>query len=247
MQLTAIWRYPVKSMAGETLSTALVTELGVDGDRAFGVRDRSTGMVLTGRREPRLLLYRASLHGGRLCVTAPDGAVFDGDLASLSAHLSLALEHPVDVVRADGDGDDADGGGTYEAPVDSVNEADWTAWTGPGGAWHDSARTRVSVLSGPVLERAGFDPRRFRANLVISGDEPTVETMVAVGDETVLRVTKRIDRCVMIGRAQPGIDADRSVVTTVIRDHGNLMGAGTLVAQPGRITVGDTVTFGQRV
>ena len=41
----ALWRYPVKSMAGTKLDEAQVTEGGILGDRAYAVIDRSSGRV----------------------------------------------------------------------------------------------------------------------------------------------------------------------------------------------------------
>jgi uncharacterized protein YcbX len=63
MHVTQLWRHPVKSFQGEQLTQAIVDNDGIRGDRAWGVRDSVTGRILTGRREPRLLL--ASAHLGR--------------------------------------------------------------------------------------------------------------------------------------------------------------------------------------
>jgi uncharacterized protein YcbX len=60
MRVAELWRYPVKSMAGERLATAAVGEDGIAGDRALWVVD-PTGAVLTARTRPRLLGHRAAL------------------------------------------------------------------------------------------------------------------------------------------------------------------------------------------
>ena len=60
MKVAAIWRYPVKSMAGERLSSAHLTRTGFVGDRVVQVYDRR-GRVVTARRFPRLLRLRATL------------------------------------------------------------------------------------------------------------------------------------------------------------------------------------------
>ena len=54
MTLTVLelWRFPVKSLRGERLERAAVTEQGIEGDRGFGIVDDATGLVLTARREP---------------------------------------------------------------------------------------------------------------------------------------------------------------------------------------------------
>ena len=55
-----LWRYPVKSMAGEPLTEATLGLTGIAGDRLVHVEDAS-GRVLTARTHPRLLGLRATL------------------------------------------------------------------------------------------------------------------------------------------------------------------------------------------
>src|SRR5213076_1135583 len=50
--VVGLWRYPVKSMMGEELNAAEVTERGMVGDRQFAVVDASTGKV-AGAKNPR--------------------------------------------------------------------------------------------------------------------------------------------------------------------------------------------------
>lgn len=56
-----LWRYPVKSLAGEALSIANLTANGFAGDRVVHVHNRETGHVITSRTHPRLLGLRGSL------------------------------------------------------------------------------------------------------------------------------------------------------------------------------------------
>ncbi len=60
MTVTAIWRYPVKSMAGERVGSTELTETGLVGDRVVQVYDRH-GRVVTARTFPRLLRLHATL------------------------------------------------------------------------------------------------------------------------------------------------------------------------------------------
>ena len=60
MVIQEIWRYPVKSMAGELLKTADITEHGIAGDRIIQVRNAS-GRIFTARTRPGLLRHRAML------------------------------------------------------------------------------------------------------------------------------------------------------------------------------------------
>jgi uncharacterized protein len=49
-----LWRYPIKSMAGEPLTEAVIDELGIAGDRKVLVRG-GNGRVITSRTRPKLL------------------------------------------------------------------------------------------------------------------------------------------------------------------------------------------------
>jgi MOSC domain-containing protein len=59
LRVAELWRYPVKSLAGERLSTALIRHDGIAGDRL--VRVRGPEGVRTARRQYRLLGLRGTL------------------------------------------------------------------------------------------------------------------------------------------------------------------------------------------
>jgi len=60
MTVTGLWRYPVKSMAGEHVMVAQLTSAGLMGDRIVQVYDRR-GRMVTARTFPRLLQLHATL------------------------------------------------------------------------------------------------------------------------------------------------------------------------------------------
>jgi hypothetical protein len=60
MHLSEIWRYPVKSMAGERLDRAVLGPLGLHGDRVVQAYD-GRGRLVTARTYPRLLGLHATL------------------------------------------------------------------------------------------------------------------------------------------------------------------------------------------
>jgi uncharacterized protein len=59
MYVKEIWRYPVKSMAGERLNKALVGPLGIQGDRTILVSRR--GKIVTARTDHKLLGLKGTL------------------------------------------------------------------------------------------------------------------------------------------------------------------------------------------
>lgn len=72
MHVLELWRYPVKSMAGERVSEASLGPLGISGDRDLVVVDHA-GRILTSRTKPRLLRMQATRNAsGRIQVDGLD-------------------------------------------------------------------------------------------------------------------------------------------------------------------------------
>jgi uncharacterized protein YcbX len=231
-EVREIWRYPVKSLGGERLERAAVDELGIAGDRAWGLHDPETGMVLTARREPALLFLSARVVDGQPVISSGDG----NDLAT-DHDLSSWIGRPVELRSA------TDGPGTFENPMDvdpeSDRESDWVRWQSSGNTFHDGG-SKISFVSRDSL--GNWDRRRFRINLILDGSgENDLSGEVAVGS-AVLSIRKPIDRCVMVARAQPGLAKDLSVLKRVISERDNQLGVGAVITTPGTITVGDRFT-----
>lgn len=227
LRVAGLWRYPVKSVGGERLDACPVGPLGLPGDRAFGIVDVATGNVLTARREPQLLFATATWHDGDVEIVGPGGRRLGTD-----EQLSQWLGREVRLTRAGAEG------GTYESPSDPERETGWESWQGPGHAWHDSRRTRVSLVSTATL--GDWSPARFRANVLLegAGEDALVGQQARLGTAT-LDVMKRVDRCVMVTRAQPGLEVDRDVLRTIHRQRGGCLAIGALVAAPGEVAIGD--------
>ena len=236
MQVDELWRYPVKSLQGERLTGAEVGPEGLAGDRQWALFDVGTGLGLTARRVPDLLFLTGRLRpDGRVEVVLPDGSVTSED-----AVLSDWFGRPV-ALRAAAD---APGERLYENPaeVGEDDEYDWDTFSGARGAFHDSSRIRVSLVSAGTL--GTWDRRRFRANVVLegAGEDALVGRRVRLGDAE-LDVVKQVDRCVMVTRPQPGgIGRDNGVLKTIHRQRDGYLAVGALVARPGTVARGDELT-----
>ncbi|MBA3524746.1 MAG: MOSC N-terminal beta barrel domain-containing protein [Geodermatophilaceae bacterium] len=233
MRVREIWRFPVKSMGGEQLESAEAVETGLVGDRAFALFETTTGFGLTARRVPELLFASASLRAdGSARITLPDGREAADDAA-----LSEWLGRPVTLRAAD-----EPGSRQYENPADFEDEqGSWEPFDGSRGAFHDTARATVSLLSLATI--GSWDLRRFRANLITDGEgeDDLVGRQVAIGAAR-LDLRMRIARCVMVTRPQPdGIDKDLDVLRRVHRERGGDLAVGGLVSTAGRLAVGDEV------
>ncbi|MBM7806642.1 uncharacterized protein YcbX [Geodermatophilus bullaregiensis] len=233
MHVQELWRYPVKSLQGERLDAADVGPEGLAGDRQWALFDRSTGYGLTARRVPDLLFAAARLRAdGDVEVVLPDGTVTAADDV-----LSAWLGRQVTLRRAETER----GPRQYENPgvVAADGEYEWDAFEGASGAFHDSSRIRVSLVSTGTL--GTWDRRRFRSNVLLAGEgeDELVGGRVRLG-AAVLDVGTPVSRCVMVTRPQPGgIGRDTSVLKTVHRERGGALAVGALVPVPGRVAVGD--------
>ena len=97
MEVTEIWRYPVKTMAGEKLQRASIGPLGIAGDRVVHVQD-ARSWVITSRSHPRFLGHQGSL--------GPDGAILvDGrrwDSSEVAAEVEDLVGPGARLARYDG-------------------------------------------------------------------------------------------------------------------------------------------------
>ena len=213
-----LWRYPVKTLAGERLETAELTAGGIPGDRIVHVRGPEG--VRTSRRQHRLLgLYGTLDPAGRPLV---DGHAWDspqalalvraaaGDDAELAAFDGLARFDILPLLVAT-DGAVAEFGRDVRrlrpniviGGVEGLAERRWEGaelHIGEAVVRLDSLRARcpMTTVDPDTLER---DPevlkdigRRFRGRIALNADVLRPGT-VSVGDavELVLPVAAAID------------------------------------------------------
>jgi uncharacterized protein len=96
--VTALRRYPVKSMFGEDLRTAALAEARFEGDRAVAVIGRSTGNVAAAER-PKLwrglLVFARRWNQRSPRITLPDGTSIAADDPAAGEMLSGLLGRDV--------------------------------------------------------------------------------------------------------------------------------------------------------
>jgi uncharacterized protein len=229
--ISALFRYPIKSMAGVRLDSAKLGWHGIEGDRRLAFRrlaDRGAFPWLTASRLPKLLLYRPI---GRQDTTGeplpthvrtPDGREYG--LADEALRKEIATRHRADVELMqlrDGIFD--------EAAVSVI------AW----GTMRSIAR------------EVGHDAdvRRFRPNVVIDTkdaqpfeEDRWVGKILEFGSEgAAISVTMRDKRCVMMNLDPDTAEANAEVMKTVIRMNENHAGVYGTVVRTGELRVGQVV------
>jgi uncharacterized protein YcbX len=249
MHVAELWRHPVKSLQGEPLAEAAVENSGLRGDRKWGIVDRETGMVLTARRVPLLLLASARLTRTGVEIALSDGEVLTAPSADADDVLSKWIGRRVRLAHAES----MDAGvGEYFADATDDNSK-VVSWTMPPGRFVDALPllvvTTASLRQGRALHPDGaWETRRFRPNIVIDvDDDGWVEDRwcgraVRIGT-AVVQPAVPCERCTMVTRRQPGLDRDLDVFKTLARHHGATFGVWTAVQAPGTVRVGDEMTL----
>lgn len=97
-----LWRYPVKSMAGEKLSDCRLTAVGIPGDRAWALRDEAAAEIRGAKKFPKLLQCSARFleepapgQSPPAEIVLPDGRRVRSDDAAASLLLSEMLARTV--------------------------------------------------------------------------------------------------------------------------------------------------------
>ena len=110
--IASLWRYPVKSMRGEEVPAAALTEYGLLGDRAYALIDSTDGKVATAKNPgkwPTLFAFRATFpdqpnSGAALPavrITLPDGSTLSSTAGDCHQILSRALNREVTLAAAE--------------------------------------------------------------------------------------------------------------------------------------------------
>jgi uncharacterized protein len=229
-RVEAIFRYPIKSMAGERLEAATVGWNGLDGDRRLALRrvaDRSGMPWLTASKLPDLVRFvphgrEEGAEGGLpTLVRTPDGEempVFSPDLA-------------------------AEVGRRFGAPVEMMQFKN--------GIFDEAS---ISVIAMETISEIGrlagrrLDVRRFRPNVVVRllrsvpfQEDEWVGGVLSFGEEDdapAITVTMRDVRCSMVNIDPDSASLAPEVMKAVVRVHENTAGIYGTVTRVGRLSVG---------
>ncbi|MGW2864771.1 MOSC domain-containing protein [Streptomyces sp. NPDC001205] len=240
--VTALWRYPVKSMLGEALESVGVTHAGLSGDRTHAVLDETgaIGSAKHPRKWGRLLDCRSRVSGGRVEVELPDGVALTAGDHELDVQLTKLLGRQVrltDSAPADSALERAvpeyEGGVPdalrATASVDGTGE-EITTGRVAAGTFFDFGRVHLLTTSSlarlrSVCPDGDFDPRRFRPNVVVdTGDEPAFAedgwqgNRLRVG-EALFSVLVPTPRCVVPTLRHDELPPDPRIMRATAREH----------------------------
>jgi uncharacterized protein len=229
----AIFRYPVKSMAGERLEAANLGWHGLDGDRRLAFRridDRTGFPWLTASTLPDLLLFTPHRRG--------DAAEED-----LPTHVRTPDGEEMPVF---GDNLATEVGRRCKAPVQMMQMNH--------GIFDDAS---VSVIAAGTVREIGrlagrsLDVRRFRPNIVVRllrsapfQEDEWVGGVLSFGegdDAATVAVTTRDVRCSMVNFDPDSAGPAPEVLKAIVRANQNNAGIYGAVTRIGRLAVGQTI------
>ena len=269
----SIWRYPVKSMAGEKLQSVFVSDKGIIGDRVYAFVNEETNRAAVVRKWAESLLnYHPHFVSEpepqskilALEIVMPSGETLTTTDANIEERISAVFERPLKLMST------APPGLLIEVPAGTLggNLSEVTefplAGGAPAGAFFDYGCMHLIASSTlnhfqKTYPEGRFDERRFRPNLVIHSDsEPFVENSwvgrtIMIGTELVLRVSIPCPRCISVTLAQDDLPRDPSILRAIVEqnmcdlgDFGKLPCAGVYaeVVKPGHIRCGDSLRLG---
>lgn len=232
-RVAELYRYPVKSMGGESLEAAEVGWNGIEGDRRLGFLRRGVAggrPWLTAGKLGSLVAYRPLRREGEATtalpqlVRLPDGRVAELRSEELREEISSLAGTPVDLVElVNGIFDDA--------PLSLI--------------------VRQTVAA--ITEGAGVnaDVRRFRPNVLIDADDAAAygedawigRTMQIGDDGPRLQIAMRDVRCAMINLDPDTGASDPRLLKEAVRQNGNNAGVYAMVVRTGTVRVGDTISL----
>lgn len=225
----ALNRYPVKSMAGERLSTAELDWQGIEGDRQYAFVRAANGTRfpwLTAREVPAMVLHRAQFADpsrpktSAITVETPDGAITSLHDPLLKAHLEAAAGEPASLIQV--------ARGCYDSmPVSIQTSAGHAALEAAHGCALAVDRFRINVIVESDLRATEWQGRR----LAFGNDE----------DGAVVQCADPIQRCVIVTIDPETGAKEPRVLRTVAQDFGACYGIYAGPARPGLIRVGDMV------
>lgn len=261
--VVSLLRYPVKSMMGEELNSAEVTERGLFGDRMYALIDHSSGKVVSAknpRKWGRLFEFRAAFPeplkmGSQIPpvrITLPDGRFTSSDRADAGKLISQVLGHEVRLMSTAPEKPSLE---EYWPDIDGLAHRETvTDKAMPPNTFFDFATIHV-VTTGTIdqlreIYPAGrFEVRRFRPNIVVeaaSGEEGFVENAwvrrtLEIGDSVQIKVTGPCPRCVMTTLPQGDLPRDPGILRAAARHNKANVGVYASVVKGGTIRRGDLV------
>ena len=254
-RVESLWRYPVKSMRGESLPEAFAGFAGIYGDRVYAIRSSAAPKgfpYLTGREQPAMLRCRASFRHAAAMAMPPNLADAEALAPGVTPLYADQADTAVDVQIPSGEIFDIADPRLIAALSDGQREGLELSLLRSERALTDCRPMSLfSIQTAAQLSDevgAAVDKRRFRANIYVDlasgagyGEDAWIGRRLMIGEKVQLAVLERDPRCKMITLDPDTSDANPDVMRTVKKQHDGKAGVYAAVIAEGVIRPGDAV------
>jgi uncharacterized protein len=265
--VTAIWRYPVKSMLGEELDRTSVSERGLFGDRAFALLDCESGKVISAknpRKWGNFFAFRSALpnvadraHGATLPAAQiffPDGSSATSAEPGIEERLSGVLNRRVRLTASVPPVAQAEG---YWPDYHWLEEPETVfEFELPAGTFFDCAPIHLVTTStlarlAEISPESRFDVARFRPNFVVDCplapagflENEWVGRTLTIGRQVRVHVVRPAARCIMTTLGQGTLPKDPDILRTAVQNNQGNVGVYATVVRGGFVERGDAVSL----
>jgi uncharacterized protein len=251
----ALWRYPVKSLRGEALDEAVVTERGTLGDRVWALRETKHGGIMSARTFAAMLRLRAAYESdpirdadAPIRIELPDGNSIHAGDPDASRVLSELFGYEVRLERIR----------TERLAPEELEAILRGEMFAPRRDFFDE--DVIHVVATGTLEHlrslrdgSDFDLRRFRANIYVDTgaeadgfiEDRWLNGVLEIGDSARIVGMRPAIRCAMTTHPQDELPRDVAILRTAWQHHQAYVGVFASVGAPGRIRVGDPVVLAE--
>jgi uncharacterized protein YcbX len=251
----SLWRYPVKSMAGEELAEAFVGFSGVYGDRCYAFRDSAARVgfpYLNANVQQSMLLYRPRFRHPERAAAPPNLAEATAIAAGVTPANPELGDMALDVVTPQGEVVSVDDPKLIEMLREGLRGEHHLTLVRSDRALTDCRPVSLlSLQTGRQIEEevsVAVDKRRFRANIYLDlaagggfGEDSWVGRKLRVGPRALVAVLERDTRCKMISLDPDTGRHDPKVLRKVAQAHGACAGVYCAVLIEGVVSKGDPV------
>ncbi|MGE0118679.1 MAG: MOSC domain-containing protein [Dongiaceae bacterium] len=253
--IESLWRYPVKSMAGERVVDAYMSFSGLYGDRCYAFRNsaaRKGFPYLNATAQSQMLLYRPKFRFPARAARPPNLV----EATSIAPGVNPADAEPgdmaLDVVTPSGATMAIDAPALIAMLGEGLRGENHVTLVRSARALTDCRP--VSLIGLQTVRQIGeelghpVDKRRFRANIYLDlasdcgfAEDDLVGRRLRLGSKAELAILERDPRCRMISLDPDTGEHNPEVFRNVAQAHATFAGIYCAVLVEGLLSEGDTV------
>ncbi len=260
--VVSLFRYPVKSMAGEQINSTLVNKKGILGDRSYALIDTKTNKIVSAKNPRKwkdIFKYYAKYINEPsennitdLEITFPNKLTIQSTQKNIDQVISSTFNNNVRLTSIV----------PLKVQLEEVfadikevqQQGDMTDANMASGTFFDLGTIHLLTTSTIMkLEKlyadGDFNISRFRPNIVVNLDSKEIGFIennwigkkIAIGNEVILKIKEPCPRCVMTTLEQDNLPKDINILKTIIKNNKGNLGIYADVIQGGRIKNDDFI------